>query len=70
MTNIKTEVEGIYRDTKNGALLNKDNDALSSYKKLKQKNRELEEMKDKVNKIETEMSDIKNILLQLVEKNK
>ena len=48
MVEVKTEIEGIYRDVNNGALLNKDNDALSAYKKMKQKNNELEQMKHKV----------------------
>ena len=65
MAIIKTEVEGIFRDTDNGALLNRDNDALKAYKK--QKNRQVQ-METKIDKLETELSDIKNLLLQLVEK--
>ena len=67
MALIKTEVEGILRDTNNGALLNRDNDALMAYKK--QKNRQVQ-MENKLNHLENELSDIKNLLLKLVEKDK
>ena len=65
---VKTEVEGIYRDVSNGALLNKDSSALDAYKKIKKKNSEIEEMKTKINNLETDISEIKNLLLRVVEK--
>lgn len=68
MVEVKTEIEGIYRDVNNGALLNKDNDALSAYKKMKQKNNELEQMKSKVNVLDEEIKDVKNLLKQILEK--
>jgi hypothetical protein len=68
MTELKTEIEGIFRDTRNNALLNKDNASLYAYKKIKQKNAELEETKKKVNNLEKDVSDIKNILLKIAEK--
>lgn len=68
MVEVKTEVEGIYRDVSTGALLNKDNDALSAYKKMKQKNNELEQMKSKVNSLDEEIKDVKNLLNQILEK--
>jgi predicted transcriptional regulator len=69
MVQIKTEVEGIIRDTTNGALLNRDNDSLSAYKKLKKKNAESEEIKSKVNNMEKEIFEIKSLLYKLLEKN-
>lgn len=68
MVEVKTEIEGIYRDVNNGALLNKDNDALIAYKKMKQKNNELEQMKSKVNILDEEIKDVKNLLKQILEK--
>jgi len=65
---IKTEVEGIYRDISNGALLNKDSSALEAYKKMKKKNSEIEEMKRKMDSLESDVSEIKSLLLKLVEK--
>lgn len=67
MNLIKTEVEGIFRDTENGALLNRDNDALNAYKK--QKNRQTN-LDNRVAKLENQLSNIENLLLQLVEKDK
>jgi uncharacterized protein with von Willebrand factor type A (vWA) domain len=69
MVEVKTEIEGIVRDIGNGALLNKDVSGLDAYKKIKKKNQEMEEVKNKVNNIESEISEIKNLLLKLVEKN-
>ena len=69
MKQIKTEIEGIFRDVSTGALLNKDNTSLEAYKKLKRKNQEIEEMKHKINSLESVVYDIKTLLLKLVEKN-
>lgn len=65
---VKTEVEGIYRDLSTGALINKDQSALEAYKKIKKKNSEIEEMKAKLNSLESDISSIKTLLLKLVEK--
>jgi len=70
MTEIKTEIGNLVRDTTNGALLNKDNDSLNAYKRIKQKNLELEEMKKRVNSIDNEISDIKSLLHTILEKFK
>lgn len=69
MKQIKTEIEGIFRDVSTGALLNKDNTSLEAYKKLKRKNQEIEEMKHKIDSLESVVYDIKTLLLRLVEKN-
>lgn len=68
MVQIKTEIEGIFRDTTNGALLNRDNDRLNAYKKIKKKNAELEEMKNKVDNLDKEISDVKTLLHKILEK--
>lgn len=68
MVQIKTEINGIVRDTTNNALLNRDNDALNAYKKIKKKNLELEEMKNKVDNLDKEMSDVKSLLHKILEK--
>lgn len=68
MNELKTEVEGIVRDTTNGALLNKDNTSLEAYKRVKKKNYEIEEMKTKVNSLSNEISDIKKMLGKVLEK--
>ena len=63
---IKTEIEGIVRDVSNGALLNKDNSRLKAYKMAKKKKQELD---SRVNRLENDVSEIKNLLLKLIEKS-
>lgn len=58
------------RDTTNGAILNTDVDELNNYKikkKLKeQEKREKEIMKKKIDDLESDISDIKHMLIQLI----
>jgi len=61
----KTEIQGIYK-TSEGALINKDNEALLRYKKAKQKNQEIENLKHDVGNIKSELSEIKELLKGLV----
>jgi uncharacterized coiled-coil DUF342 family protein len=68
MTLIKTEVEGIFRDTNNNALLNKDNGSLEVYKKMKKKNNEIYNLREEVDDMKKDMSEIKSLLTQIVEK--
>jgi len=68
MTLIKTEVEGIFRYTNNNALLNKDNGYLEVYKKMKKKNNEIYNLREEVDDMKKDMSEIKSLLTQIVEK--
>lgn len=68
MAEVKTEITNIVRETTNGALLNKDNSALTAYKLQKKKNAEMEEMKTKMNNMEKEFSEVKNLLNAILEK--
>lgn len=68
MTELKTEIEGIVRDTTNGALLNRDNISLEAYKKIKKKNYEMVEMQQKVNNLEGKLSNIETVLNKILEK--
>jgi LPS O-antigen subunit length determinant protein (WzzB/FepE family) len=65
---VKTDVNGIVRDTTTGALLNTDLSGLEAYKKAKKKNAEMDSLKLEVNSIKSEMTEIKNLLIKLVEK--
>lgn len=60
----------LVRDTANRALLNTDKEGLEKYKAqrliAKKKLQEQEEMKNKVEKLEQDISDIKSLLQQLV----
>lgn len=64
----KTEKEGLYRDLSTGALLNKDNAALLAYKIRRQKEKEYESFKEKIKRIDDDISEIKNVLKAIAEK--
>lgn len=57
----KTDVPGLYR-TPNGALINKDNDALNAYKKRKKRERAVETMQEQIDDIKSDLAEIKAIL--------
>jgi hypothetical protein len=64
----KTEKEGIVRDISTGALLNKNINALTAYKKRRQMNDDFENFKVKIVQIDNDLSEIKQILKSMVEK--
>lgn len=64
----KTEKEGLYRDLTTGALLNKDNAALLAYKIKRQKEKEFENFKEKIKRIDDDISEIKSVLKAIAEK--
>jgi len=61
--------DGFVRSLNNpGAVVNVDNSALSAYKSRKQKNREYEQKIKEIDALKIEMSEIKSLLQQIVEK--
>lgn len=68
MTYAKTEIPDIIRDINTNALVNTSVEALTSYKAKKKQALEFMEMKNKVNSIENDMLEIKNMLKTLIEK--
>lgn len=65
MTLLKTNIPGYYKDTTTNAIINT-NDDYEQIKKQRSKIREFDDLKNKVKTIESDMKDIKNLLLQLV----
>jgi len=63
----KTAIPGIYKVTE-GVLINKDNDALRAYKARKKKDRQIEEVKNEVNEMRKDISDIKGLLFEILGK--
>ena len=61
----KTEVPGFYKAGE-GIVINKDNDALLAYKKRKQKERRIEEVREEVNALKSDVSEIKEMMKQLL----
>ena len=65
---IKTEVQGIFRDSTNKALLNKDDSSLVAYKRMKKKNADIDNVKEDVEVLKKDVSDIKALLIKIAEK--
>jgi hypothetical protein len=65
---IKTEVQGIFRDSTNKALLNKDDNSLVAYKRMKKKNADIDNIKEDVEMLKKDVSDIKALLIKIAEK--
>lgn len=61
----KTEVPGFYKEAE-GVIVNKDNEALKAYKMNKMKNDRINNMEHKVSKMESDISEIKELLKGLV----
>lgn len=64
----KTDIPDILRDKTSNALINTNNDALNAYKAKKQHMIQLLNTTEKVNKLESEMAEIKQLLQKIVEK--
>lgn len=61
----KTDIPGIYRSPE-GFLINKDNNALASYKARRDRERELEKMKDEVSSLKDDINEIKEMLKKVL----
>jgi len=61
----KTDIPGIYKEEE-GVFLNKDESALSAYKKRKRKFREMDEMKEEIKDMKSDIAEIKDLLKKLV----
>lgn len=68
---IKTDVEGLVKDTESGAILNVNNDKLTAYRKQKMFMEERTKDSYRIQKVENDLSDIKQMLQELLrERNK
>lgn len=65
---VKTDAEYFIRDTKNAAVLNTDQDSLLAYKKERERILRADSIVEDVNSLKKEFSEIKDLLLQLVNK--
>mgnify|MGYP006304864221 CR=1 FL=1 len=61
----KTEAPGFYKSY-DGVLINKDNEALSAYKRKKQKEHKVEIMMQEMDTLKNDISEIKELLKGLV----
>jgi hypothetical protein len=65
MTDAKTDLPGIYK-TPEGFLINKDNNALAAYKAKRQREKEMDTLKDDVSSLKNDLQEIKDLLKGLV----
>ena len=65
MSDAKTDLPGIYK-TPEGFLINKDNNALAAYKAKRQREKELDALKDDVSSLKDDLQEIKELLKGLV----
>lgn len=64
----KTDHTGYFRDMNSGAIVSRDRDSLYAYKLKKQKARELNDLKERQESLEQDVSDIKSMLTKILEK--
>jgi hypothetical protein len=65
----KTDFEGIVKDPNSGAILNVDNRKLSAYKKQKQMMIDGMKNAERIQKVEQDLEEIKNMLGQLLKRS-
>lgn len=65
---VKTDVEGLVRDMQSGAILNVDNGALSAYKKQKKAFEAAHNTAGRLDKLEGDMDEIKQMLQLLLKR--
>ena len=65
----KTDYEGIVKDPNSGAILNVDNRKLSAYKKQKQMMIDNMRNAERMQKVENDLEEIKNMLNQLLKRS-
>jgi hypothetical protein len=65
----KTDVEGLVKDPQSGAVLNVDNAKLEAYKKQKATLRMNAENSERINKVERDLNEIKEMLSQLLKRS-
>lgn len=63
---IKTDVEGLVKDPSSGAVLSVDSAKLDAYRKQKAVFEERNRDKERINKIENDLNEIKQMLQSLV----
>ena len=63
---IKTDVHGLVKDEKSGAILNVDNDKLNAYKKKKAFFEEKKNESERIKKVENDLQSIKDMLQELL----
>jgi hypothetical protein len=66
----KTNTPGFYKDTETGAIINKNDTDYEKFKAAREEIKKNKQLAVRMNNLETELKDIKSLLLQLVNGNK
>lgn len=66
---LKTDIEGLVKDSRSGAVLNVDNAKLEAYKKQKRAFDVNLKNTEKIEKVEKELEEIKKMLTELLQRN-
>lgn len=66
---IKTDVDGLVKDTETGAILNVDNAKLAAYKKQKAFAADRVKDNERLNRVEKDLGEIKDMLQALLREN-
>lgn len=65
---IKTDIEGLVKDSLSGAILNVDNEKLKAYKKQKHNAIQATRANERLDKVEQSIDEIKHMLQQLLKR--
>ena len=66
----KTNTPGFFKDTETGAIINKNELDYNKYKAGREEVKKNKQVVSRMDNLETELKDIKNLLMQLVNGNK
>ena len=66
---VPTNVPGLSKDLKTGAILNIDNSRLAAYKKQKSILNNSKQLEDRINKIENSIDELKTLLIEVLKRN-
>lgn len=66
---LKTDFEGLVKDPYSGAVLSVDNARLDAYKKQKQAMQMNSKNSERLDKVEQDLTEIKDMLMQLIQRN-
>jgi hypothetical protein len=66
---VKTDHPGYLKDTSTGAIINNDDEAYRRFQAAREASKKNNELCKRMDAVETDLKDIKNLLLQIVHRN-
>ena len=65
---VKTNIEGYYKDTNTGAIINKNDSALISFNEKRKRIKESKQMKDKIGHLEQQIQELQQYIKVIIDK--